>query len=464
MWALAATVVPAVRFVAGAAATVLAMAVGGEGISRPIPPGDPIQPVDPGPGGGSDTPTETPTSTPTETDTGGDGGNGGNGGGGGDGGNTVVDVEWPDPVDWLIEPAFEWTAEQLLSAVETATGYVSTLISGMPAPGEPGDVGSWIQPTNGLWPGVWEATQYSIALAAMLLIVAGTWAFRHSDVHEQRSALKQVVVSTIMVVGTWVIAPLGLHLGAELSLAFAPGGGEFVSTPGNFARFGFGIVLAVVMAALDLAIILIALLVLGAQYFLAHAVVFFWPVGWALRPFGGYLRSVGDFVLYLYGGITTLKVGQSMILRLVFELPWGSDLSGFLGFLATLAGVAFALILFPAAMLRRVTMGSAVGLGMPRGHRARRRTQQMREQVSNVRDRFESSGRGSRSSDASRFRSPRNWFGGGSDSDGDSSSSSTSSSSGSSGGGSSSSDGDDDGDDGREKEKTDYILGEHAYQ
>jgi hypothetical protein len=391
------------------------------------------------------------------------------GGDGGGGGSTIVnvDIEWPNPVDWLIKPGFEWLADQLLSATETAAEYVSDFISGMPAPGSPTDVSSWVQPTNGLWPGVWEATQYSIALAAMLLVVAGTWAFRHSDVHEQRASLKQVVVSTIMVVGTWVFAPLGLHIGAELSLAMAPSGAEFISTPGNFARFGFGIVLAVVMAAVDLGLIVIGLLVLGAQYFLAHAVVFFWPVAWAVRPFGGYLRSVGDFVLYLYGGIITLKVGQAMILRLVFELPWGSDVSGFLGFIATLAGVAFALILFPAAMLRRVTMGSAVGLGMPRGHRARRRTGQMRDQLSNARERFQSSGRGDRSSDASRFRSPRGWFGGGRGGS-DSSSSSTSSSSGSSERDSSpSSDGgeDADGSDGdREKRRTDYVLGDRAYQ
>jgi len=415
------------------------------------------------------------TATPPGNGNGGNstdpGGGNGNGDGGDGGGDTIVnvDIEWPDPVDWLIEPAVEWFAEELLSAAETATGYVSDLISGMPAPGEPTDVSSWAQPTNGLWPGVWEATQYSLALAAMLLIVAGTWAFHHSDLREQRASLKQVAVSAIMVVGTWVFAPLGLHIGAELSLALAPSGSEFVASPGNFARFGFGIVLAVVLAALDLTIIVIGLLVLGAQYFLAHAVVFFWPVGWALRPFGGYLRSVGDFVLYLYGGIITLKVGQAMILRLVFELPWGSDLSGFIGFLATLAGVAFALILFPAAMLRRVTMGSAVGLGMPRGHRARRRTDQVREQMANVRESFERSGRGSRSSDASRFRSPRGWFGGGrggDESSGSSTASSTSSSSGNSSRNSSpSSDGSDSDDsDDREKRRTDYVLGEHAYQ
>ncbi|KOX92718.1 hypothetical protein AMR74_16715 [Halorubrum tropicale] len=333
----------------------------------------------------------------------------------------------------------------------------------MPAPGEPTDISSWTEPTNGLWPGVWDATFYSLALAGVILIIVGTWAFRHSDARERRSALKQVTFSTIMVLATWVVAPLGLHIGSELGLALAPAGSEFVATPGNFARFGFGIVLAVVLAAVDLTIILIGLLVLGAQYFLAHAVVFFWPVGWALRPFGGYLESIGNFVLYLYGGLITLQVGQSMILRLVFELPWGSNISGFLGFMATIAGIAFALILFPAAMLRQVTVGAAVGLGMPRGYRARRRTRQARERVSGVRERFRESGRGSRSSDASRFSSIRGWFGRGSR-DG-SSSSSTADDNGdqestpSDDGGGQSGSSDD-----REKRRTDYVTGDRAYQ
>jgi len=400
----------------------------------------------------------------------GGGGRSGNGAGDAGGGsgvsNTIVDVDFPDPVDWFIEPGIEWLSDQLLTATETATGYVSDLVSGMPAPGEPTNISSWTNPTNGLWPGVWDATFYSLALAGVILIIAGTWAFRHSDARERRSALKQVAVSTIMVLATWVVAPLGLHIGSELGLALAPDGSEFVSSPGNFARFGFGIVLAVVLAALDLTIILIGLLVLGAQYFLAHAVVFFWPVGWALRPFGGYLESIGNFVLYLYAGLITLKVGQSMILRLVFELPWGSNISGFLGFMATLAGIAFALILFPAAMLRQVTVGAAVGLGMPRSYRARRRTRQARERVSGVRDRFSDSGRGSRSSDASRFSSIRGWIGRGSR---DSSSSSSTSTSSDEGGGQDSTpsddgDGQSESNEDREKRRTDYVTGDRAYQ
>lgn len=299
------------------------------------------------------------------------------------------------------EAIINYIVSGLLDGIAFLAGYVTRLIAGMPAPGTSTDISSWSSPNDGLWPGVYDATKFSIALAAIGLVIASSWGFRHGDIYQQREAQRRVAVGFVMVLLTWVVAPLGLHLGAQLSIAVAPSGHEFTASLGNFAKFGFGPVLALILGGVDLVFILLGLLVLGAQYYLAHLIVFLWPLAWALRAFDGYMNSLGTFILYLYGGLITLNVGQAMMLRFIFELPWGrGGVPPFLGFISTVAGLAIALILFPAAMLHRITTASAVGLGVSaQSHSTHRRTQELRDSVGDLRESFRESGRGQRSTD-----------------------------------------------------------------
>lgn len=296
--------------------------------------------------------------------------------------------------------ALDWFIKQAQQGFVQALDVIPQLVNGMAAPGVATNPATWINPQNGLWPGVYEATQLSIALAVIGLTVAGSAAFRHGDAYVRRQKFRRLGLATVMVLLTYFLAPMGLHVGSVIGRSLAPSGAEFAQDPANLAKFGVGLIIAGVLAFAQTAVVAIGLFVLAAQYFLTHLVVFLWPVGWALRAFDGFLKSLGDFVIYLYGGLIALNVAQAMILRFVFELPWytGSLTGSLMGFLGTTAGLAFALIWLPKSMLVKVTAGSAVGLGVSAGQRATKRgATQTRERLQETVSEYRSSGRGTRS-------------------------------------------------------------------
>jgi hypothetical protein len=163
-------------------------------------------------------------------------------------------------------------------------------------------------------------------------------------------------------------------------------------------------------------VVLIGILVLAVQYFLTHVVVFFWPLAWAAWSLGGYPRSLGTLNIYLWGTLIALNVIQSLLLRMLFELPWGSTdaATALMSFAATIAGLLVALVLLPYTLLKQSTVGAAVGLGVSAGADAiADGTSEARERVDDVRERFDDSGRGWRSpnggwSDPAEDDSPRN--------------------------------------------------------
>jgi len=94
--------------------------------------------------------------------------------------------------------------------------------------------------------------------------------------------------------------------------------------------------------------------------------VYLWPLAWACRAHDGFVKSLGETVTYLFGVVVALKLVQALIVRLLFELPlWGEGAGTTLvSMLMTVAGLAFAFIIFPKNMIDHANDAASVSLGM----------------------------------------------------------------------------------------------------
>lgn len=250
-------------------------------------------------------------------------------------------------------------------AIKDGINMVATVISGMPAQGTAGNPSSWIAPQSGLWGGVFDTWKVTVSLGLGLNGIAFTLAFRHKDRYKRRRKWKQCILSLFMIILTFPVTALGLHAAATIGTSVAPSASDFLATPGALAKLGSGALLGFLLLYLFTAVVLVGLLALLLQFVLAHLVVVFWPVAWGLRPFGGTAKSMGDTWIFLYVLLIGLNISQSIVLLTLFNLPWGaSSLGTALAPVATVVGLAFALIYLPKEMLEKANDAAAVGLGL----------------------------------------------------------------------------------------------------
>lgn len=263
-------------------------------------------------------------------------------------------------------------------------GDIVALATYVPAPGDPTNPTTWLpvdgngNAQNTLWGDIYEATKINIALAIIMLAFSGALNFRYSNEVKRRKAWKAWILSFSMVFLTWFIAPFGLHIASTLSNGLAPGTTEFIDTLSQdftgFGRFGYGLFVNLIIVTLFPTIGFIGLLVIAVQVFLLFLVIYLWPLGWAALSFKqGYLHSVGQFIINLYAGLLVLNVAQALILRLLFNVDFtqASIQGTLMSLLMIPGGVLFATVLLPYGMLKQISMGAGVNLGMrDLGHRA----------------------------------------------------------------------------------------------
>lgn len=286
----------------------------------------------------------------------------------------------PDIVKDPIGTAQSWVSGLLSWAVSgfvSLFGDIVELATYVPAPGNPTDPSTWVpvdgngNAKNTLWGDVYEATKINIALAIIMLAFSGALNFRYSNAVRRRKAWKAWVLCFSMVFLTWFIAPFGLHIASTLSDGLAPGANEFLGSLSKnfsgFGKFGYGLFINLIIVTLFPAIGFIGLLVIAVQVFLLFLVIYLWPIGWAALSFKeGYLHSIGQFIINLYAGLLVLNVGQAMILRLLFKVDFTqvSIQGSIMSLLMIPGGVLFATVLLPYAMVKQITMGAGVNLGM----------------------------------------------------------------------------------------------------
>ncbi|MFB9808538.1 hypothetical protein ACFFQF_26870 [Haladaptatus pallidirubidus] len=321
------------------------------------------------PGAGQTSPPANATTTtpPTSGNNSTNGGNGKNGGGGlvddilgGGGGGLVPSI---NPVD-MAKGQLKAIAGIFLGIGKGIANTVRDSVAAVPAPGQADKPSTWVNPQNGLWPGVYTAARWTSGLAAVALMAGFGMSFYRSDPYEKRQAWKRVGIAFLMVATTWIIPPLILHLANETAMSVAPDGAEFIRTNSKLAKLGVGIGVGALLGLMQSGTIAVGILVLGLERALIYVCVFLWPLAWACRCFSGFLKSIGDTFVYLFGVVIVTKLFQTLVLRLLADLPWTS---GALGILETFAlvvgGLVFALLILPKEMLAHANDAASVALG-----------------------------------------------------------------------------------------------------
>ncbi|WP_435158039.1 hypothetical protein [Haladaptatus sp. DFWS20] len=298
------------------------------------------------------------TTAPSNNSTSGE--NGGNGVLGGLGGGLVPSI---NPVD-MAKGQLKAIAGIFLGVGKGIANTVRDSVAAVPAPGQPDKPSTWVNPHNGLWPGVYKASAWTAGLASVALMAAFGMSFYRSDPYEKRQAWKRVGVALVMVATTWIIPPLLLHLANETAISVAPDGAEFIQTNSKLAKLGVGIGLGALLGILQSGTIAVGVLILGLERALIYVCVFLWPLSWACRSFLGFLKSIGDTFVYLFGVVIVTKLFQALVLRLLADLPWTSGALGVLEtFTLVVGGLVFALLVLPKEMLAHANDAASIALG-----------------------------------------------------------------------------------------------------
>ncbi|MWG35280.1 hypothetical protein [Halomarina oriensis] len=274
-----------------------------------------------------------------------------------------------NPADLFMDILSEFV-EVLLGVGEGTIDLFNTFVFQIPAPGVASQPETWTDPNNGLWGGVYGAMGTTVALGVVMIAGAVGVSFLHGDQRSRRAAWRRCGLASLLLLLGIAVPAIVLHATNAVVSALAPSGSEFFQTPGNVGKLGAGVGLALVLGILQTAAVGGAIVVLMLERMLVYMTVYLWPLAWACYAWDGFVKSLGQTIIYLFGVVVAMKLVQALVVRLLFELPWGESVSTSVAATGmTVAGLGFALILFPKAMLDHANDAASVSLGLNSAHR-----------------------------------------------------------------------------------------------
>jgi len=259
----------------------------------------------------------------------------------------------------------EWFVDTLLAGGEGALATINDLVFSLPAPGEPGTPATWGSPEGGLWGGVATAMSYTRALAVVMLVFAAVATGLETDEYARRQGWRRCGLATAAVVLGLVVPGFVLHAGNAVIDAVQPGAEEFFTSAGGLENLGVGIGLGLFLGIAQTGTIGVGLAVLALERVLVYLTVYLFPLACACYAYRGFIRSLGQTILYTFGVVVFLKIMQALLLRLLFELPLVTgDAATLVGLVLQIGGLFFVLIYFPKTMLDHANDAASVSLGM----------------------------------------------------------------------------------------------------
>jgi len=276
----------------------------------------------------------------------------------------------PDPVELFMDILDEFVGA-LVDIGEIPFEVLNDFVFNVPAPGDPDDPSTWTSPNGGMWSGVYGAMGYTVALAIVMLGGAIGVSFLHFDEYARRQAWKRCALSGLLVILGIAVPAVVLHGGNALVRGLRPSAEAFFQTPENMGKLGAGIGLGLVLGIFQTATVAGAIVVLALERMLIYVTVYLWPLAWACYAYTGFVRSLGQTVIYLFGVVVAMKFVQALVVRLLFELPWwdGNLFTPLASLAMTVGGLGFALVLFPKAMMDHANDAASVSLGTAAAHR-----------------------------------------------------------------------------------------------
>lgn len=276
----------------------------------------------------------------------------------------------PDPVELFMDILDEFV-DALVDIGQIPFEVLNGFVFNLPAPGDPDDPSTWTSPDGGMWSGVYGAMGYTVGLAIVMLGGAVGVSFLHSDEYARRQAWKRCGLSGLLVILGIAVPAVVLHGGNALVQGLRPSAEAFFQTPENMGKLGAGIGLGLVLGIFQTATVAGAIVVLALERMLIYVTVYLWPLAWACYAYTGFVRSLGQTVIYLFGVVVAMKFVQALVVRLLFELPWwdGNLFTPLASLAMTVGGLGFALVLFPKAMMDHANDAASVSLGTAAAHR-----------------------------------------------------------------------------------------------
>lgn len=136
------------------------------------------------------------------------------------------------PIGEAITKSLEFVTAKTIDGIVKGIDTFNAYILGLPAPGEPTEVSTWLSPDDP-WPIVYSVYGIMATLAIALLTPSAMVATDTIDPHRRRERLIELgKASFFILLGIPVIA-FSLHFGNELAQAVAPGGWEFAGRLDN---------------------------------------------------------------------------------------------------------------------------------------------------------------------------------------------------------------------------------------
>ncbi|WP_330633800.1 hypothetical protein [Halocatena halophila] len=279
-------------------------------------------------------------------------------------------------------------------SVTDALARLLDLIFGIPAPGQPLSPGSWMAPSNGVWPDLIALSRLCVGVGALCMLGLGARALAISDESLRRQELKKAGKAGVFVGATYTILPFVLHLTDQVAMALAPSPEQLLSALELTTTAGGVLAIAAKIQPLTVAVGALAAVILRGVILFGFVA---WPLAWPLRTIDNRLADhLGRSITAVFTVAIVTKLLQSAFaFLLVFLL--GALNSLVLRLVVFVIGVLLVFVVFPAMMLRYAERVLLLPIRfLPRQHRMQEfveessdRVGQVHKQVETGRERFD---------------------------------------------------------------------------
>lgn len=296
--------------------------------------------------------------------------NASSGDGDGDGGNWM-DSMMPstpslDPKQWLLDMV-EGAYEDLREGIIGFVNEFNFVFTGVPAPGSPTDIMSWLDPPEAEWQVARNLYLMTTGLMTPFLTLNFMQTFGMDNRQRREEMFRENIVTLAMYPAGWFIIAAMCHVTNEWTQALTPAGEEFVASPEGLGQLGVGILIGAAVAKVNIIVLLIGILLVMLVWFLVLFTASTWTMWWTMRSSGfPMLRTWGNYMITTFCIVLLVRGTQALGLRFLFHLPFeevgpGSTL---VYVVVTAMGLWFLLYKLLRVAIEKTAAASAFTLGM----------------------------------------------------------------------------------------------------
>lgn len=317
---------------------------------------------------GSGAGNDTPVGGPGSEDRAGSGANATSGGGGGGGMLSGMMPSTPslDPKQWLLDMVTGAYEDIREGAIEFIDEF-NFVFTGVPAPGSPTDILSWISPPEPEWEVARNLYLMVAALMTPFLTANFMQAFGMDNRERREQMIRENIGTVVMYPAGWFLVAALCHLTNEWTQVITPAGEEFFAAPEGIAQLGVGVLIGAGLAKANIIILLIGILLVMLIWFLILFTASTWLMWWTMRSSGfPILRTWGNYFITTFCIVLLVRGTQALGLRFLFHLPLGEvgPGSALVLLVVTAIGLWFLLYKLLRVAIEKTAAASAFTLGL----------------------------------------------------------------------------------------------------